>query len=123
MAILKTRADFSLSLFFLHALELFFFTVGISKLVKLFSTDFRTRVLVFALLLFYFAEGLGQSDLYSSIVRATEFGALFYLFSLVEMFQEKFIPMWIFLGLSTLFHIQTGTEGFLILMILWFFQR
>lgn len=123
MTILKIHTDFPPSLFFIHVLELFLFTVGISKLVKLFSEDFRTRVLVFMLLLFYFAEGLGQSDLYSGIVRATEFGALFYLFSLVEMFQGKLIRMWIFLGLSALFHIQTGMEGFLVLVILWFLQR
>lgn len=103
-------------LFFIHLIHTFLLVWGIQRFVRLFSSDPRVPVLVAFFLLFYFSMGLGQSDLFSSIVRPIDLALLFYLFSLTALLEEKIVQSFFFLGLSALFHIQPGIQGLLVLL-------
>ena len=108
-----------LALFVMYVIQWTLLIVGIFRLCRLFSQDFRVPFLVFSLLLFYFSDGLGQSTLYSSIVQPTDLAMPFYLLSLAALFEEKIIQTWVFLGLAGLFHIHLGIDGLIVLLIFW----
>ncbi len=119
IALLHHLGNFPLSLFIIHKIQFLFLILGIFQLTRLFSKDPRTAFLVFSLLLFYFGEGLGQTTLYSSLVQANDLSMLFYLFSLIALFQEKIFISWVFLGFCGLLHAQLGVEGALLFFIFW----
>ncbi len=110
------------SIFLIHVIQFFLLVAGIFRLSGVFSRDVRVPVLVSLFLLFYFSDGLGQSTLYSNIVQPTELAVPFYLFSIAYLLEKKIIRMWVFLGLSGLFHIHFAISGFLIAVTFLLFQ-
>lgn len=119
IALLKSLGDLPLALFAIHVAQFFFLVLGILRLSTLLTKDSRTGPLVLALLLFYFSDGLGQETLYSAIVQPADLGKLFYLFSLIALFQERILQSWALLGLTALFDFLSGAEGFLLLSSFW----
>ena len=119
VALLKSTGNLPFSLFTIHVAQFLFLIVGILNLSKVFSKDIRTALLVFCFLLFYFSDGFGQETLYSAIVQPADLGKLFYLFSLIALFQGRILQTWAFLGLTGLFDFLSGVEGLLILVIFW----
>ena len=116
---LKSLGNLPLALFVIHGLQLFLVIVGVLNLSRTLTKDSRVGLLVLSLLLFYFSDGLGQETLYSAIVQPADIGKLFYLFSLVALFEEKILLSWIFLGCTSLFDFLSGMEGLLLFLFLW----
>lgn len=123
IAWLMRAGDLAAGLFVVRILQLLFLVIGLLRLCRTLTKDWRVGPLVFVFLLFYFSDGLGQETLYSAIVQPADLGKLFYLFSLISLLEEKWISTGTLLGLTGLFDFLSGVEGALIAFIFWIFQE